>query len=76
MLVPAGPDVLDSYTLVEDRPMSPDQLDSIWSAIVKAIEARLDIPELQAFRAALELDEEMRRDVASEVAAEVMRVEP
>jgi hypothetical protein len=76
MLVPAGPDVLDSYTLVEDRPMSPDQLDSIWSAIVKAIEARLDIPELKAFRAALELDEEMRRDVASEVAAEVMRVEP
>jgi hypothetical protein len=48
----------------------------ISAGCVKAIEVRLDIPELKAFRAALELDEEMRRDVASEVPAEVMRVEP
>jgi putative transposase len=42
---------------------------------VRAIESRLDLPELKQFRSIIaELDADMRRDSAKEVAEKVQRI--
>ena len=55
--------------------MTPDQLDAVWTSVVRAIESRLDLPELKQFRSIIaELDADMRRDAAKEVAEKVQRI--
>jgi hypothetical protein len=42
--------------------MTPDQLDAVWTSIVRAIEPRLDLPELKQFRSIIaELDADRNR---------------